>query len=212
MLIIIITNLLFLYSCIPTNTFNDKSDMIEYRLIKLHYENSGGEKGLTTFEYDENGNHTVSFWELLDGSRNSLNYYRYDNNGNLIKKYREFSDGITATELFEYDEVGNLIKEDFQRSDGVKGTTTYEYDKNDVLLLARCNGLKGWFYGEIHYVYDERGFKIRGDFELTDQNKGTITYSYDGNNNLISEYWDFSGEWNQTFIYEYDPILYSSED
>ena len=212
---IIIIFLLFIYSCTPSN---DKSNNLEYRLLKLHYENNSGEKGLTTFEYDENGNICKAIWELLDGSRNSINYYSYDKNCTLIKKYREFSDSITSTELFKYDIDGNLISENFQRSDSVSGIAIYEYDNNGNLSKANCKGLKGWFFGEINYIYDDNGKKIKGDIIQKGQNTGIITYSYDDKNNLIKEHWEFKNNWSQTFTYEYEictnnaPLLYTSSN
>ncbi len=62
----------------------------EFRLIKLHYENLSGEKGLTTFFYNEKGLMHQAHWELLDGSRSSENYYTYDEEGNLIKNIANF--------------------------------------------------------------------------------------------------------------------------
>jgi hypothetical protein len=146
----------------------------------------------------------VAVWELLDGSRNSLNYYRYDMNGKVIEKYREFSDGITSTERYKYDVNGNMIAEDFQRSDSVSGTATYAYDDSGRVKNAHCNGLKGWFFGEIDYIYDEIGIKKEGIITQKGEQTGNITYFYDTNMNLVKEHWDFSGRWTQTFIYDYE--------
>jgi hypothetical protein len=207
---------ILLLSCKTDN--KDKSDHIEYQLLKLYYENSSGENGLTTFDYDEKGILDKAIWELSDGSRMSLNFYKHDKNGNLISKYREFSDSLTSNQFYEYDDHGNLIKETFQRSDSVSGRTNYEYDKNGQLIHADCSGLNGWFYGEINYIYDETGRKQKADIIQKGKNTGIILYAYDGNNNLIKEYWDFSGQWSQTFIYEYEkcqtslPQFYTSSN
>ncbi len=182
------------------------SDDIEYRLLKLHYDNSSGEKGVTIFEYDEDGIMHKAIWKLLDESRSSINFYEYNECGNLLTKYREFSDGITSEKTYEYDGNCDLIMETFKRSDGVKGTTIYEYDENNRLLKANCEGLNGWFYGVITYSYDDDGIKTNADFTQKGEKAGTITYSYDENGNLIKEYWDFNGKWNQTFIYEYEKV------
>jgi len=32
-----------------------------------------------------------------------------------------------------------------------------------------------------------------------------IDYDYDGNGNLVKEFWDFNGKWNQVFHYIYEP-------
>ena len=179
----------------------------DFRLIKLHYENLTGEKGLTSFFYDENGVMHKARWELLDGSRSSENYYTYDRKGNLIKKYREFSDDITSTVLYNYNEKGNLISEFFDRSDGVTGNTNYEYDKDERLVKAICNGLNGWFYGTIIYKYDVDGRKSKGLIEKNEKQIGTIVFGYDPNGNLIKEYWEFPDSWSQTFIYEYEKVV-----
>ncbi len=175
-----------------------------YRLIKLHYENLSGEKGLTTFIYDDNGVMHQSYWELLDGSRSSKNYYTYDEEVNLVKKYREFSDSITSTQLYKYDENGKLISEHFNRSDGVAGTTDYEYDRYEKLVKAICNGLAGWFYGVIIYEYDVNELKTKGIIEKDEKHIGTIYFEYDTAGNMIKEYWEFPDSWSQTFIYEYE--------
>ena len=181
-----------------------KAEDNKFRLIKLHYENLSGEKGLTTFLYNENGVMYQAHWELFDRSRSSENYYTYDVEGNLIKKYREFSDGITSTLLFEYDDDGNLISEEFNRSDGVTGTADYEYDKYGKLVIANCNGLAGWFYGIVNYEYDADDIKRKGIIEKYEESIGTIYFEYDEAGNLIKEYWEFPDSWCQTFIYEYE--------
>ena len=173
-----------------------------YMLINLHYENLSGEKGLTTFIYDEKGVMHEAYWELLDGSRSSENYYTYDEDENMVKKYRKFSDGITSTQLYEYDEKGYLISEHFNRSDGVAGSTVYKYDKDEKLVKAICNGLAGWFYGTLIYEYDVNGRKSKGIIEKDEKHIGTIYFEYDTAGNMIKEYWEFPDSWSQTFFYE----------
>jgi YD repeat-containing protein len=177
-----------------------------FRLIKLHYENSSGEKGLTTFIYDENEIINKAYWQLIDGSRSSENYYTYNEEENLIKKYREFSDGITSTQSYKYDQKENLISEHFNRSDGVTGTTDYKYDKDEKLVKAICSGLAGWFYGTIIYEYDVNGRKFKGIIEKDEKQVGTINFEYDTAGNLLKEYWEFQDSWSQTFIYEYEEV------
>jgi hypothetical protein len=173
-------------------------------LLRLYYENSSGEKGLTTFDYNEDGILDKAIWELDDGTRTSLNFYEHDTNKNLVKKYREFSDSLTSNQFYEYDNKGHLITEHFQRSDGVSGLTTYEYDKNGKLTKANCKGLNGWFFGDIIYIYNEAGNKQKAIINQEGKNTGVILYSYDEDGNLIKEHWDFSGKWSQSFVYEYE--------
>lgn len=183
--------------------YNQNTHNGEYRVIRLHYENSGGEKGVTTFDYNKKRQLSYAIWELLDGSRTSLNFYTQNPSGKLIKKYREFSDEKTSTQLFEYDENENLIRETFERSDGVHGVTLYEYDEDDKLLKANCEGLNGWFYGIISYRYNQKGKLSKGIIKQNGQKSGTINYLYDENENLLEENWDFSGKWQQVFHYDY---------
>ncbi len=193
-----------LYSC---KIFKDnKTHNSEYQLYQLYYENSSGENGLTTFDYNDEGILEKAIWELADGSRASLNIYKHDVKGNLITKYREFSDGLVSEQTYEYDEKGNLLKEIFERSDDVTGITTYEYDGNGRLEKANCKGLNGWFHGEITYIYDKDGNKQKADINQKGKNTGSISYSYDENGNLIKEKWDFPGNWSQTFIYVYENL------
>jgi hypothetical protein len=183
--------------------YNQNTHNGEYRVIRLHYENSGGEKGVTTFDYNEKRQLSYAIWELLDGSRTSLNFYTQNPSGKLIKKYREFSDEKTSTQLFEYDENENLIRETFERSDGVHGVTSYEYDEDGKLLKANCEGLNSWFYGIISYSYNQKGKLSKGIIEQNGQKSGIINYLYDENENLVEEDWDFSGKWQQIFRYDY---------
>lgn len=176
----------------------------ELRLLRLHYSSSNGEKGVTTFEYDGGGLAYKALWQLLDGSRNSLNLYTFDHRGNVIKKHRRFSDNITSTQIFEYNAEGQLTKERFDRSDGVNGITFYYYDAAGKRIKADCRGLNGWFFGIIKYKHASNGRKIAADIEDKEQKIGTIKYTYDEQNNLIREYWDLSGKFDQTFTYEYD--------
>jgi hypothetical protein len=200
--------ILMIYSPLINGFCFDSINSIDnkFRLIKLHYENLSGEKGLTTFFYNEKGIMHEAHWELLDGSRSSDNYYTYNEEENLIKKYRKFSDGITSSQIYEYDENGNLILEHFYRSDGVTGTTDYKYDKSGKLVKANCNGLAGWFYGVITYEYDENNLKDKGVISKDGNLIGNIYYEYDDEDNLLKEHWVFIESWSQTFIYEYEEL------
>ncbi len=179
-------------------------DTTEYRAMSLFYENSSGEKALTTYEYDKDGFLVNAVWEQMDKSRNSLNFYSHDENGNLIRKYREYSDRIFSEETYEYDVNHNLIKDNFYRSDGTTGTAIYEYDKNGFLLKTVCDKLKGWITGEIYYKNDKDGNKSSAELKRGEDIIAAIEYTHDTNGNLIKEYWDYGGQWNQTFIYEYN--------
>jgi len=177
-----------------------------YRLVKLHYENSLGEKGVTNLFYNQFGLMDRAKWQLVDDSRNSENYYTYDHQGNLIQKYREFSDGLISNIDFKYDDHNVLLSEHFERSDSVKGDVFYEYDENRKKLKNICKGLNGWFFGEIIYTYNENINPKEALIYQKGKETGKILYDYDSNNNLIKEVWDFSGTWSQTFVYKYENV------
>lgn len=173
-------------------------------MFQLYYENSSGEKGLTTFNYNEDGILDKAIWELDDGSRASLNFYTHDINGNLIAKYREFSDSLTSNQIYEYDNQGHLVAEHFERSDSVYGITNYEYDDNGKLIKANCKGLNGWFYGEITYVYDETGKLLTKRFERSDDFSTETTYLYDHQGKLTKSYRKYSNGLCAVFTYEFN--------
>lgn len=190
-----------------TNTTNTPipsgSRKSKQRLVKLHYDNSSGEKGVTIYEYDANGIAQTAVWKLLDGTRLSHNYLTYDQSGNLILKYREFSDGLISFNRYEYDDKNNLIRETFERSDSVTGQAYYHYDQKGMLRQADCRGLNGWFFGIIGYEYSEDrrvAAKILNEGEPI----GAITYRYNQSGNLQSETWEFQSGWSQQFIHEYE--------
>lgn len=172
-----------------------------FLLKKLHYENSSGEKGKTTFIYDINNYLYKAVWELLDSSRYSLNYYTLNNNIVTLVK-RDFSDGLSSEKKFVYNDKGLVVEELFQRSDSVEGKAYYHYSEDDELIKLKCENMNGWFNGEIEYAYVNN---IRKSANIYRNNKriGSIKYNYSKNGNLIKEYWDFNGKWSQTFSYEY---------
>ena len=174
-----------------------------FRPVKGYYENSSGEKANTTYYYDIHGQKTLAHWQLADSSRSSVNYYEYDTSGNRTRKYREFSDGLISDQHYRFDRAGRLIREDFSRSDGVKGETDYEYDQQGRCVEARCRGLNGWFHGDLIFYHDMEGMKFAAGIHRDGDSVGFIRYGYDDYGNLIHEYWDFNGQWSQSFVYEY---------
>jgi len=175
----------------------------EFRPVKLYYENCTGEVAMTTYYYDIDGKNYLAHWQLEDSSRSSINYYEHDTSGNQIRKYREFSDGLTSDQHFYFDAEGRLVGEDFSRSDGVEGKTDYEYDDQGRCLAGRCMGLNGWFHGDLYFFYDSEGKKTCAGIYRGQDSIGSIEYSYDDYGNLTGEYWDFNGQWSQTFHYEF---------
>ncbi|MGD2034466.1 MAG: hypothetical protein PVF73_05375 [Bacteroidales bacterium] len=174
-----------------------------YRIVKLDYENSSGEKGSTFFAYNVNGVLVKALWSLDDKSRSSVNHYEHDENGNLVSAFREFSDGLTSFELFMYDSSGNKVSEYFYRSDSLSGFASYEY-RDNRLITALMNNYKGWLNGTVHYSYNKEN--KRGSGIMTTGNNAVcrILYEYDSTGNLSKESWDFNGKWSQTFYYSYE--------
>lgn len=174
----------------------------DHTLYKLHYTNSGGERGVTTFFHNTAGRLEYSVWELLDGTRFSLNTCDYDQDGNMIRKFRTFSEGRTSSQLFAYENGLNTL-ESYERSDGRTGYALYTYDEDGCKISADCHNLNGWITGMITYANDSEGNPLGGVIEQDGRSIGSIVYTYDETDRLIKEYWDFNGSWNQTFIYEY---------
>ncbi len=202
-LLILVTLSSFLYG--DNNLLASKTGKSDLQLIKLHYDNSSGERGVTNFEYDENGIMQRSFWTLLDKSRYSRNYHTYDSSGNMVLKYREFSDGLTSTNTYTYDGKGNILTDVYQRSDGRQGKVFYRYDDQNRQIEADCRGLNGWFNGLIKYEYDSGNKPIKGFISRDGKPYGSIIYQYDEGGRLILEHWDLGGVWTQTFTLEYRP-------
>jgi hypothetical protein len=173
----------------------------EYRLARLYYENSGGENAFTRFHYDRADQNYMAIWHLDDSSRSSLNYHTLDSAGRLLVKSREYSDGINSTQHYKYNGDGNLVFEYFSRSDGVRGEVDYAYTEDGKLWYADCRGLNGWFHGKIVYTW-KYGKKTAADIMKDSVKTGSIIYEYEGEK-LILEKWDFPGNWNQVFRYEY---------
>jgi hypothetical protein len=192
-----------LFSC-HTGEVGSTAEVIpEVRPVKLYYENSTGEVAITTYYYDIDGTNYLAHWQLEDSSRSSVNHYEYDTLGHQTGKYREFSDGLTSEQHFYYDANGLLTREDFSRSDGVTGETAYEYNDQHACIAARCKGLNAWFHGDLIFYYDSEGMKTGAGIYREGDSIGFIEYSYDYFGNLMGEYWDFNGQWSQTFVYEY---------
>ncbi len=208
---------IYLGSCSRSEKNLADSVSNEYRLVNLHYENSGGEKGITHFYYDQDERNYQAVWQLADSSRSSLNHHSFDSSGRMITKFREYSDGITSLQNFQYDPSGNLIFEDFSRSDSVSGSVDYIYGEDGRVRYADCKGLNGWFFGKIVYTW-EKDLKTGAEIFSDSVNFGSIEYQYD-EDRLVLEEWNFGGDsgrdWRQVFRYEYQkaaPETYTSSN
>jgi len=190
-------------TCICAQPFGEAAS--NYRVIKLEYENSSGENGITNFKYDQFGKLTKAYWSLTDCSRSSVNSYEYDTNGWLTTSYREFSDGLTSFEFFSYNSFGNKVSENFYRSDHVSGSASYEYDGKQ-LMKAGLKNHKGWLNGTVTYQYDQQNRRVDALLLKDEKVICNINYEYDSIGNLLKEFWNFQGKWNQIFSYYYEKI------
>jgi YD repeat-containing protein len=192
----------FCISALPGPARADNQESSFRHMRHLYYENSSGERCLTTFDYDERGCPGVAVWEQLDRDRWSLDSLNYDDRGNLVRRYREYSDGVTSEELYEYDAAGRRVNEKFSRSDGVTGTTTHEYDRDGNPTESHCSAFKGWFNGKIVYSREHRR-KTGAEIYQHGERVGEIRYDYDAAGRLEQERWQLGDSWSQTFTYVY---------
>jgi hypothetical protein len=176
-----------------------------FRLSRLLYENSLGEKGTTEFYYDADGRVSSAYWELADKSKHSTNTYQYNHRGLLVSVFREFSDNVTSFEVYTYNERGNRIAERFCRSDRVRGTAAYHYDASGRRVRATFQHHKGWLDAEAMYQFDAGGRLQTATLMSDEDTTGRIAYAYDAGGNLSREVWRFAQGWTQTYVYEYVP-------
>ncbi len=197
----------YLFFALITGTLfsSCKQEIKETRLHILHYENSQGEKGITTYYYDKSGFNYGAKWELLNGSRWSENFHNYDTNGNMTLKYREFSDSLISYTWYTYNNKNQLVKEKFFRSDSISGEVYYKYDDSGKMTVMECQKYNGWLSADIYYQYDEQGVKKGAVIKSGEKEVGIIEYKYE-NNKLIIEHWKFNQGYNQTFTYEYEVV------
>jgi len=205
-LLIIITVQLIIISNTSFSQYNLKElqrGFAESGFSGMPYSNSYGEKGISLFEYGEDGRLNKSVWKLLDNSRSSENHYKFDASGNIIEKYREFSDSIKSTEIFKYDSDNHLLSESFVRSDGFTYSVRYEYNTIGRAVTAYYKNYHDWFNGPVSFTYNEAGLVSEGKIIEDGKEIGFINFKYDSKSRLIEEYWEFSGKYNQTFTFEY---------
>ena len=173
-----------------------------WRLSRLHYTNSSGEKGVSEFFYDAAGRMTSSTWKLLNGLRSSQNNYVYDAEGRISEKWRIYTEGRCSLEVFTYSAEGHLVRETFKRSDGRQGHTDYTRGADGRILSVDCHGLGGWFRGKITYHYDQQGRLTSGDLTREGKPFGVIRVERDSLGRVQRETWTL-GKWTQTFTREY---------
>ena len=89
------------------------------------------------------------------------------------------------------------------RSDGFTYGVRYEYNNEGRVVNAFWKNYNRWFNGYISFAYNDAGLVSKGKIIEEEKEIGFINFKYDSGDRLIEEYWEFSGNYNQTFTYEY---------
>jgi len=168
------------------------------RLISTEYPN----EGIENIEYDANSNITKKT-DQIGGTFE----YTYDYSGNILSQ----KDYYNNTYAFEYDINGNLIKQ----TDPSGHETPFEYsyfgelkkirnaDNSTNTLVYNNLGMRTTDYvdGIKHvYVYDANGNVIQDTVGTAAADKQITTYTYDLNNQVVSE--TFQGDKTTTYTYD----------
>ncbi len=196
-------------------------------LKEMYYSETGTVNSYKVYEYDEAGR-CLSELEY-DGEEVLCNSHTmvYDENGNMIKYISTDRYGKDTYE-YQYDDAGKRIKSLEYKEDGkLFGWNEYEYDGEGKLIKDLYYFGNGKLNCVIEYKYNDKGNVIEEDtywsFVGFDSPRDVRKYTYDENNNLISD--EFRGDLHQswgTFTdrweYQYDDnnqliqsTLYSSQ-
>jgi hypothetical protein len=228
LLLVVLSLNIFLYS----QPFGEAAE--NFRITKLEYENSIGEKGCTYFKYDNNGILIKAFWVLDDKSRSSKNLYEYDSkgwlSGTMKYQYNEqkkkksavlVKGGKTICQVsYEYDDNYNLTEESWDFQEQWNQAFNYYYEKKDINknyysnpLLAneskyRISKENYTFNNEIGgpslYYYNEEGLLYKKVFIRSDSITTTTFYEYDPERKLITSKRNYSDGSVAVFNYVYD--------
>ena len=134
---------------------NDNGRILTYtydkngnKLSQTQTDIDGGNKAVTTWEYDEKGN--ILSEQHVGGGLTTTETYSYNNDGKILSKTYITSLGKNETTTYEYDKDGNCILRTETDSEGMVETTTYEYEdgKKISVISPDCQS---------YYEYDENG-------------------------------------------------------
>ncbi len=197
-----------------------KNDFIEKMDSTVSFTiNSGYQKELKTFKYDENGYYS-NITRIL--YKNGVPYFgeKYDfdfrNDGQLnFFENMKLINGAWVNDsrgTYSYDPAGNLITETSEEWDTTANEWVYDYkyeyvyDSNNNLVLETNYEWAGgnWEkYDKFEYVYDSKNNMISKIKLLWQngawENEYKYEYTYDANNNqteLVYYYW-ISGAWEK---------------
>ena len=161
----------------------------------------------------------IKFEEEDDDGRRltGVKYFEFNDKGDLV--YGEvFLDNdrgkvkLSSFQQYEYNDSGNIVKAKAKWRIGSnegpwrRNSFTFEYNNNNE-LICECEDFGGW-KEKYRYFYDNNGNKILQSWlDNRDNLTGFTIYTYDSNNNLVSEC-DFDENNNllshYDYIYEYD--------
>jgi len=179
------------------------------------------------YKYDAKNNMTEYLFQFWDGywEDYEMKTYAYDSQNRMIEKiiYSEWGEGLEFDDkiIYKYDGQNNIIEErhqylvdDDEWEDYM--IIIYSYDVQDRLAGAMLQVLDDVWEDEIKLIvlYDIPNHTTTHIYSFRDWDDGQwydivkIIYTYDSQNNLISESW-FEGdddEWGEfeTYTYSYD--------
>jgi hypothetical protein len=195
LLLVVLSLNIFLYS----QPFGEAAE--NFRITKLKYENSSGEKGCTYFKYNNDGILFKAFWILDDKSRSSKNLYEYDDNNNLSEELWDFQGQWKQTFKYYYEKKdinknyysspfltckGNyrICKENYTFNNEIGGPSIYYYNEKGLLhkkVFIRSDSITTTTF----YEYDPERKLITSKRNYSDGSFAVFNYIYDENSNLV---------------------------
>lgn len=188
---------------IVTNTYDESGNVIVQHYVR---DTDNPADTLTTYEYDEHGNHTVEQSDLRqdtefgwstpgqDGviDRHVTYTYSYDERGNTLTEV--VAGSLSACHTNTFDEQNNLVRDELDRhcNGSLDEITSYAYDSmgNNLaeIIDFGADGRGDWEYIS---TYDSGGNRITYQNGEIGQPASEITsYTYDEDGNLLSEAFD----------------------
>ncbi len=177
---------------------------------KEEYLKDGTRESSTTYTYNDQ-NQLIGIIHKEGDTEVAAYTYTYDVSGRVLTESVSYDSETAKTTSYEYDAEGRLVETAYPEGNGI-GTITYEYDSYGKLLKIKRdnNVIREYVYDSFNrvasikdfdkpgnssytlktYAYDEFGRTISmvytedGDTSKVLEN---YTYSYDKNDNIVSE-------------------------
>jgi hypothetical protein len=189
LLLVVLSLNIFLYS----QPFGEATE--NFRITKLEYENSIGEKGCTYFKYDNNGILIKAFWVLDHKSRSSKNLYEYDDKNNLTEESWDFQG--KWKQIFKYYYEKKDINKNYYSNPLLANESKYRISKENYTFNNEIGGPS-------LYYYNEEGLLYKKVFIRSDSITTTTFYEYDPERKLITSKRNYSDGSVAVFNYVYD--------